>query len=240
MPKTNIHRTDVFAELEPLSLKGIIQDIQKDLKTKDSVRETVLANSREAVRISSQAILLVHRRKFDEARKKLKQAHDLLGNMEETLKDWVELAHSGAVYTAYQEFAEASILLEFSGKRRFPSPKSLGVPSIPYVLGLADVVGELRRMALDSIRNDNLGMAEKCLNSMEDIHVLLMTLENANALAPGLRRKCDVARHLIETTRGDVTIEARRSLLEQAIRTLEKTVGEKSQGVKPKTSKPSQ
>jgi len=222
-----------------LSLKGIIQDVGKELKTKDSVREIVLANSREVVRLSSQAILLIHRRKFDEARSKLKQVHDLLYNMEETLKNWIELAHSGAVYTAYQEFAEASILLEFLERGKFPSPKSLGVPSIPYILGLADVIGELRRMALDSIRNDNLRMAEKCLSSMEDIHALLMTLENANALAPGLRRKCDVARHLIETTRGDVTMEARRSLLEQSIRMLEKTVGEKSKEVKPKTRKSS-
>jgi translin len=221
--------------LEPLSLKGIIQDIQKDFKTKDRVREAVLANSREAVRLSSQAILLVHRCKFDEARKKLKQVRRLLGEMEEALKDWVELAHGGAVYTAYQEFAEASIFLEFSERRRFLGPKSLGVPSIPYVLGLADVIGELRRMALDSIRNNDLRLAERCLNSMEDIYASLMTLENADALAPGLRRKCDVARHLIEATRGDVTIEARRSSLEQSIRTLEKVVEKKLREVKPET-----
>jgi translin len=147
----------------------------------------------------------------------------------------VELAHGGAVYTAYQEFAEASIFLEFSERRRFLGPKSLGVPSIPYVLGLADVIGELRRMALDSIRNNDLRLAERCLNSMEDIYASLMTLENADALAPGLRRKCDVARHLIEATRGDVTIEARRSSLEQSIRTLEKVVEKKLREVKPET-----
>jgi predicted translin family RNA/ssDNA-binding protein len=46
-------------------------------------------------------------------------------------------------------------------------------------------------------------------------------------LVPGLRRKCDVARRIIETTRGDITIEARRDQLEESIRKLEKILGRK-------------
>jgi len=44
---------------------------------------------------------------------------------------------------------------------------------------------------------------------------------------PGLRRKCDVARRIIETTRGDVTVEVRRSSLERSIKGLEKILGRK-------------
>ena len=53
-------------------------------------------------------------------------------------------------------------------------------------------------------------------------------MDNAYLLIPGLRRKCDVARHLIETTRGDVAIETRRKSLENAIRKLEKTIERKT------------
>jgi len=52
-------------------------------------------------------------------------------------------------------------------------------------------------------------------------------MDDAYLLVSGLRRKCDVARHLIEITRGDVTIEARRSALERSILKLEETIGKK-------------
>jgi predicted translin family RNA/ssDNA-binding protein len=39
-----------------------------------------------------------------------------------------------------------------------------------------------------------------------------------------LRRKCDVARKLIEITRGDVTQEIRRSMLEEHLKQVEKSL----------------
>ena len=52
-------------------------------------------------------------------------------------------------------------------------------------------------------------------------------MDEAYMLVSGLRRKCDVARRIIEATRGDVTIEARRDSLEQSIRKLERILGRK-------------
>jgi translin len=63
---------------------------------------------------------------------------------------------------------------------------------------------------------------------MEEIYVELMAMDEAYMLVPGLRRKSDVARHLIETTRGDITIEARRSSLERSMKDLEKLVKKKT------------
>ena len=53
----------------------------------------------------------------------------------------------------------------------------------------------------------------------------LIKVDVSDALAPGLRRKCDVARKLIETTAGDVALEVRRQNLEHAIRNLELSLG---------------
>jgi predicted translin family RNA/ssDNA-binding protein len=39
-----------------------------------------------------------------------------------------------------------------------------------------------------------------------------------------LRHKTDIARRIVETTRGDVTIEVRRSSLERSIEKLEQTL----------------
>lgn len=210
-----------------MSLKEILSKIRRELETKDQIREKVLMISREVVRLSTQAVVSIHREDFNDAKKKLEKSKEKLIEMEEILKGWPELAHSGSVSVAYQEFVEAKLLLSFILQKKFLSQKELSVPSIPYVLGLADLVGELRRRALDSIKRGDLDTAENCLTVMEDIYTLLMTIEHGDALAPGLRRKCDTARRLIEETRGDVTIESRRSHLEKSIRRLERTVGGK-------------
>jgi translin len=71
--------------------------------------------------------------------------------------------------------------------------------------------------------------AEKTLKRMEYIYLELTALDDAYIIVKGLRRKGDVARHLIEITRGDITSEARRSALEQSISKLGKTI-EKERG----------
>jgi len=77
------------------------------------------------------------------------------------------------------------------------------------------------------LRKGDVKTAEDCLQRMEHIYVELMAMDDAYLLVPGLRRKCDVARRIIEATRGDITIETRRSSLERSIKELEKVVERK-------------
>jgi translin len=90
------------------------------------------------------------------------------------------------------------------------------------VLGLADVIGELRRRALDALREGNVSKGEECLQLMDEIYIELMAMDESYMLVVGLRRKCDVARKIIEITRGDVTQEMRRSQLENYLKRFEK------------------
>ena len=138
--------------------------------------------------------------------------------------------YSGLVDAAFQEYAEAQTLLSLVEKNRFLSPEEINVNSVAFVLGIADVIGELRRRALDSLRKEDVKTAEACLHLMEEIYVELMSMDEAYMLVPGLRRKSDVARHVIESTRGDITIEARRSSLEQCMKSLEKIVKRRTKG----------
>ena len=89
------------------------------------------------------------------------------------------------------------------------------------------VVGEFRRRTLDSIRKGDVETAENCLQTMEHIYTELTNMDEGYLLVSGLRRKCDIARRIIESTRGDVTIETRRSSLEDSITELEKAVRRK-------------
>jgi translin len=116
---------------------------------------------------------------------------------------------------------------------RYQFPEELGVPSVHYLLGLADVIGEFRRRALDALRGGDFDTSEKSLQIMDDIYVELMALEAAYKVAPELRRKCDVARRIIEVTRGDVTSEARRSALDRTMKRLERRMGVEEDEVQP-------
>jgi len=94
-------------------------------------------------------------------------------------------------------------------------------------LGLADVIGEYRRLTLDALREGDVEKSEECLKIMDEIYVELMAMDEAYMLVPGLRRKCDVARKVIESTRGDVTQEMRRKSLENYLRRFEQAHGAK-------------
>lgn len=210
-----------------MPLKSLLDKIQKELMEKEEVRQEVQKDMRRATRLSKQAILFTHQERFDEAEKLLKEAGELLAKLDKVSKNHPNLVYAGLVDAAFQEYTEAQTLLMLIKENKFVGPKELGVPSTSYVLGLADVIGELRRRALDALRKGNVEMAESCLHMMEHIYVELLAMEDAYLLVSGLRRKCDVARHIIETTRGDVTIEARRSSLEHSIKELEKAIGRK-------------
>jgi len=119
---------------------------------------------------------------------------------------------------AYQEFAEANIFLTLIKEDRFLTPNEIGVPSVDYVLGLADVIGEFRRLALDFLREGEVEKGEKCLHTMDEIFIQLLALDEAYMLVPGLRHKSDADRRIIETTRGDITLEVRRKSLEDILK----------------------
>ena len=207
-----------------MSLKNLLGKIQGELQKREKVHEEVQRDMRRATRLSKQAILFTHQQRFKDARKLLKEATELFTKLRFMTETYPDMLYSGLVDAAFQEYAEAQTLLTLVEENRFTSPEEIKVPSIAYVLGLADVIGELRRRALDSLRKEDIKTAENCLNLMEDIYVELMAMDEAYMLVPGLRRKSDVARHLIETTRGDITIEARRSSLEKCMENLEKIV----------------
>jgi translin len=199
----------------------MIESFREEMREKSAIREELLSSSRKITFLSKQAIMAMHRSEPAEAKVKLAEAGKMLRKIEESLSSHQDLI-TGSMRTAYQEYAEAQIFLKVVEEDEFPTPKAINVPTAQYLLGLADAIGEFRRRALDSLRKRRLRHAEKCLQTMDDIYVELVSLEEAYAIVPELRRKCDIARRLIELTMGEIATEARRSSLEKSIKLLEK------------------
>jgi translin len=205
-----------------VSLKAVLKQIRRELKEKEKVRDKVQADMRKVTSVSKQAILLIHQKRFKEARKLLERAKEIILKLNGMAKEHPDTIQSGLYEVALQEYAEANIFLTLIEEGRFITPTEINVPSIDYVLGLADVIGECRRLALDALREGNVKKSEECLRVMDEIYTELMAMDEAYMLVPGLRRKCDIARKIIETTRGDVTHEVRRQSLEKHMKRLEK------------------
>ena len=203
------------------SLRTVLRSIRKELKRKEKIREKAQINMRKVTSLSKQAILFLHQKRNQEAKKLIEKAKGIISKLNEIAKEHPDIIHSGLYSVALQEYAEANILLALVNESRFITPAEINMSSVEYVLGLADVIGEYRRLALDALREGNIKKSEECLKVMDEIYTELMAMDEAYMLVPGLRRKCDVARKIIETTRGDVTHEMRRQSLEKYMKRFE-------------------
>ena len=212
-----------------MSLREFIESVISELRVREEIKEEIESHARKILHKSKKAILLTHRNALKKAKELLKEARESFLEIKSICDSHPEMIHTGLVEAAMQEYAEAYIFINLVSNGKFTPPAEVAVSSSAYVLGLADVIGELRRRALDSLRKGELDQAEECLNLMEEIYIELMSVEDAYLLVPGLRRKCDIARRIIEATRGDLTIEARRKALEEAVKKLEETLGKKGE-----------
>ena len=203
------------------SLKTLLKEVKHELTQKEKVWEESHEIMRKITSQSKQAILLSHQKRIDEAKKNLEHAKELIAKLKESTKDYPAISYGGMFSAALQEYSEANIFITLIEESRFLTPTEIEVPPVDYVLGLADVVGEYRRLALDSLREGDVAKGEKCLQTMDEIYVELEALDEAYMLVPGLRRKNDVARRIIESTRGDITQEVRRKSLEDYLRQFE-------------------
>jgi translin len=205
----------------------MLKEVKKELTQKEKLREETHESMRKITSLSKQGILLSHQKRLEEAKKQLEKAKELITNLRVISKEYPSIIYGGMFSAALQEYAEANIFVKLIDESRFVTPEEIDVPPVDFVLGLADVIGEFRRLALDALREGAVEKGEKCLETMDEIYIELLALDEAYMLVPGLRRKNDVARRIIESTRGDITQEVRRKSLEDYLRQLEKTLGKR-------------
>ncbi len=210
------------------TLKEILNDAKCHLMENSKTREAANERMRKITSQSKQAILLSHQKRPVEAKKQLESAKQLIAEVREIAKAYPALIYSGMLSDALQEHSEACIFIKLIEEDTFPSAVELGVPPMDYVLGLADVIGELRRLSLDALREGDVAQSEKCLQLMDEIFVELEALDEAYMLVPMLRRKNDISRRIIESTRADIAQEVRRKALQDQIHAFEQRLANKT------------
>jgi len=122
--------------------------------------------------------------------------------------DWLRRegrGDEGLATDALQEGVEAVLLGAVVAGTPLPGPNELGVDPEPYLLGLGDVVGEVRRLTLDRLAHDDLAGAEGYLALMDVLARDLLRFDTTRAIVQ-LKPKQDSARSLLERTRGEVVM----------------------------------
>ena len=205
-------------------IQTIINGINKDFAVKSEVRDRTLSRSRELIANCANAIRAIHRAERVQAETLLDKAKTIAQAMVAEANQFPDIYHAGYTQDALKEFAEAHITFALLMGEALPSPAELQVENAAYVKGLAETVGELRRYALDALRRGNVEVSEQMLELMDEIYTGLVTVDFPSAITGGLRRQTDIARSILERTRGDVTTAIRQEAMKQALQTFEERV----------------
>ena len=200
-----------------MDLEALSRDLHDRFDAKTAARERALPAARRSIRSSANAIRAVHRGEFDAARELIGDSRTALEEGLDGLDGHPDVRHAGYLLDAEKEFAEAQLTLALVTDGPLPSPLDVGVGDAPYLNGLAEAIGEGRRHILDLLRTGEVDRAERVLAALEDMYGLLVTMDYPDAITMNLRRSTDVARSLIEKTRGDLSIAVVQRTMRDAL-----------------------
>ena len=197
-----------------------VEEINKKFKDIEERRNAIIKGTRDATILCSKAIVSMHSHKKNESIEYIEKSKKLLKQFKELGKDDLQKY----LYIAEQEFVEAYCLFSIAENSAIPGKRSLDVSDISYVMGLLDCIGEIKRMIIDKIRSEGTSNVTDLFELMDKIYGTIYPLAVYDNLMPGLRKKLDVSRILIENVRAIITEEKRRTIMIEKIDEFEKKI----------------
>jgi translin len=200
-----------------VDLEGLVAELHHRFDAVVSARERAIPSARRSIRSSANSIRAVHRGEIDRADTLIEESRTALVTGLDAVIDHPDLRAAGYLQDAQKEYAEAHVTRALVAGDPLPGPGDLGVDDAPYLNGVAEAIGEGRRHILDLLRTGDLDRANAMLDTLEELYGVLVTMDYPDAITMNLRRSTDVARSLIEKTRGDLAIAAMRRGIEHAL-----------------------
>lgn len=176
-----------------------MRSVERKLAELQRRKDRVTELSREMVRIAGKGITLMHAKKTGAASRCVKQ----LDAMAKRLNS-IEKGFEYYSVQAHQEYVETKAFYTILKEKRLVSFGEVHTGEVPYLLGVMDLVGELKREAIDAMRERNLEAANSYYNFMKGIYDSTRAMRFANSLVPDFRRKQDTARIQIESAASEL------------------------------------
>jgi translin len=182
--------------------EAILGSIEAHLRQRELRREELYQQARRLRRLAQMTMTRLHVGAAGPA--EVESVRASLAELSETFRREGR-ADEPLAHDALQEGVEASLLGAILSAGPLPGPSDLHVEPEPYLLGLGDVVGEVRRLVLERLAADDLDGAERYLRLMEELSHSLLRFDTSRAIVQ-LKPKQDQARTLVERTRGEVVM----------------------------------
>jgi translin len=177
------------------------------MKQIENGRETLIKESREVNSLCSKAIILLHSGRISEAEALLNKSSILIKN----LKKHIVFDLDRYLWPAEQEYVEGIILKEIIEKKLILSDhETLNVSLNAYVTGLLDCIGEIKRMIYDYLRKNDFEFSISLFEIMQSIYNMIYPFSSYDNLMPGIRKKLDISKRIIDDVRITITEEYRR------------------------------
>ncbi|MEM4679686.1 MAG: hypothetical protein QXL98_01970 [Thermofilaceae archaeon] len=209
-----------MAERGVSALLDSVERARGVLEAEDKAREKLLTLTREIVRLSRQAIFKLHDGDLAAAESLLKHLRAMVEELLAFKESSPRLYYGGSVTAALAEYVEANALYSYLKGEEMQGYEALRVEPVHFLLGLADFTGELRRLLLRHLSSGDYASAARELKLMEEVYRALVSIAVPEALVPGLRRKIDVLRALIESSVRDFHYSLTSNNLERAVKAL--------------------
>lgn len=191
------------------NVQNSLDSLSSQMKELEQRREALIKETREVISLCSKAIILLHGDKAKESETLLNSASSSI----KKLKDYVICDLDRYLWPAEQEYVEAYVLKEIVERKSFLSGHDeLNVSLNAYVTGLLDCTGEIKRMIYDNLRKNNHGYSLSLFDIMQTIYNLVYPFSFYDNLIPGIRKKLDVSKRMMEDVRITMTEEYQRTM----------------------------
>ena len=191
------------------NVQNSLNRLSSQMKDLEQRREALIRETREVISLCSKAIILLHGDKVKDSEALLNSASSSI----KKLKDYVICDLDRYLWPAEQEYVEAYVLKEIVERKSFLSGHDeLNVSLNAYVTGLLDCTGEIKRMIYDNLRKNDHGYSLSLFDIMQSIYNLVYPFSFYDNLIPGIRKKLDVSKRMMEDVRITMTEEYQRTM----------------------------
>ncbi|HLC98279.1 MAG TPA: hypothetical protein VJC21_05890 [Candidatus Nanoarchaeia archaeon] len=159
--------------------------LRKNLKQYEEHREALVRKSRDIIRASKLLIYAVHRDELPEAEKLLQQMDEERKAIQAIARHDSRLVCEGSYKVAMQEYVEAHLYFSFVKTGKLVQ---LPVLAEHFVLGLADLTGEMVRRAVFLAGK---GKVDKVMKIRDEIDQIYGELLKCDIRENEMRRKVD-------------------------------------------------
>jgi translin len=212
-PLLSYHRNSAMID----NIQNSIDNIHEQLIKIEWRREKLIIGTRKIVLLCGKSIVSMHRHDIEEGEKNLEEARALL----DEYRPIAQTDLQKYISDAEQEFVEASMLNSICKGSSLPPRETLNVSGPAYITGILDAIGEIKRLVFDRMRTSKTDEVGRLFDLMQEFHNAVYLLGGYDNLVPGLRRKLDVSKMIIEDVRAVIAEDSRRDAILKAMTLLQ-------------------